>query len=131
VLITQKNSKPPLKPPTAGGLTGFRDSVDILWRSKNFVVWHKATLLSHPSSFPQPTYLSPARSHLRAQSPANHRPINLEPRPTKPGNILLTILISHSIFGGYGGHSTKWSWMRFISWHPILMMLGELGSWFE
>lgn len=50
----------------------------------------------------------------------------MTPLPTGKYVLLLTILVAHSIIGGYwAGTRPNGAGWRFFSWHPMLMMLGE------
>eukprot|EP00804_Cyclotella_cryptica_P016493 CCRYP_004710-RB/>CCRYP_004710-RB protein AED:0.15 eAED:0.15 QI:67/0.5/0.66/1/1/1/3/270/196 len=52
----------------------------------------------------------------------------MTPLPTGKYVLLLTILIAHSIIGGYwAGTRPSGAGWRFFSWHPLLMMLGMVG----
>lgn len=54
-----------------------------------------------------------------------------KPMPLATGKYVLfvSILVAHSLFGGYwAGTRPNGAGWRFFSWHPLLMMVGEFCS---
>ncbi|KAK1748072.1 hypothetical protein QTG54_000011 [Skeletonema marinoi] len=52
----------------------------------------------------------------------------MTPLPTNKYLLLLSIVIGHSLLGGYyAGTRPEGAGWRFFSWHPFLMMVGMVG----
>jgi hypothetical protein len=55
-----------------------------------------------------------------------------KPTPLATGKYVLfvSILVAHALFGGYwAGTRPNGAGWRFFSWHPLLMMIGEVALW--